>query len=97
MPQVKVLFFASLKEQAGTHEVIINLPENVNVEELKHLLAGMFPKIAPGMPTALVAVNHEFAFEADPIPAEAEIAVFPPVSGGSALPTIITSRKMFWI
>jgi molybdopterin synthase catalytic subunit len=34
-------------------------------------------------------VNKEFAFEQDVIPNEAEIALFPPVSGGN-LPTIFT-------
>jgi len=33
--------------------------------------------------SALVAVNHEFAFDEEIIPAGAEIALFPPVSGGA--------------
>ncbi len=41
------------------------------------------------MPTAIVAVNQEFAFDTDLIPDNAEVAIFPPVSGGSSLPTVL--------
>jgi molybdopterin synthase catalytic subunit len=36
----------------------------------------------------LVSVNREFAFDQDVLPPNAEVAVFPPVSGGSDLPTL---------
>jgi molybdopterin synthase catalytic subunit len=39
--------------------------------------------LAPLVPQALVAVNREFAFNADPIRAADEVALFPPVSGGA--------------
>jgi molybdopterin converting factor small subunit len=34
------------------------------------------------LPSALISINREFAFEDDLVPPAAEIAVFPPVSGG---------------
>ncbi|HEY4717695.1 MAG TPA: molybdenum cofactor biosynthesis protein MoaE, partial [Anaerolineales bacterium] len=37
----------------------------------------------------LVAVNQQYAFDRDVIPAGAEIALFPPVSGGSDFPTSV--------
>jgi molybdopterin synthase catalytic subunit len=44
------------------------------------------------MSFALVSVNREYAFDGDIIPSGAELALFPPVSGGSnaELPTIFS-------
>lgn len=38
----------------------------------------------------LVAINKEYAFDGEQIPANAEIALFPPVSGGSGKTTIFS-------
>lgn len=35
------------------------------------------------MSSMLVSINHEFSQDEDPIPSGAEVALFPPVSGGS--------------
>jgi molybdopterin synthase catalytic subunit len=62
------------------------------VRDLKNRLVGLIPALLPAITTALCAINHEFAFDDDPLPAEAEIAFFPPVSGGSLeLPPTILS------
>ena len=37
----------------------------------------------------LVSVNQEFAFDDDLVPESAEVALFPPVSGGSDFPTVV--------
>ena len=41
------------------------------------------------MGNSLVSVNRDFAFDADLLPDGAEVAFFPPVSGGSSGPTIL--------
>jgi len=79
---VKVLFFATLKERAGVREIILNLEDGSRVRDLKWHLGREFPSLTPALETALVAVNREFAFDDDFIPAGAEVALFPPVSGG---------------
>jgi molybdopterin synthase catalytic subunit len=89
MAQIKVLLFASLKEQAGTANLLLEVPGTTSVAQFKEVIAAKFPKLAPGMHTAIVSVNHEFAFDEDRIPDGAEVAVFPPVSGGNDFPTII--------
>lgn len=63
-------------------ETHIELPETTPVSDLKLLLAERFPSLKEAIPTALVAVNREFAFDQDPVPNGAEVALFPPVSGG---------------
>lgn len=84
MPPVRVLFFATLKDRAGLQETQLDLPEGVRVRQVRELLAQRFPTLAEALPSALVAVNREFAFDDDPVPHGAEIALFPPVSGGAA-------------
>lgn len=83
-----VLFFATLKDKAGTGRAEIALPDNTTVKTFKELLVQNYPAIQPHIATVLVSVNREFAFDEDAIPPNAEIAVFPPVSGGSGFPTI---------
>jgi len=89
MPTISVLFFAHLKEIAGLAREVIDLPTGATVLQLKTQLLLENPALATVLPTALVAVNHEFAFDEDVVPEDAEVAIFPPVSGGSDQPTIL--------
>jgi molybdopterin synthase catalytic subunit len=59
------------------------------VRDLKLQLIQLIPELESSMGSALISVNREFAFDGDLVPDSAEVALFPPVSGGSgALPTI---------
>jgi molybdopterin converting factor subunit 1 len=78
-----VLFFATLKERTGVRQTTLELPEGLSIIGLKNVLRSQFPAIASSLPSALVAVNHEYVMDEEQIPPNAEIAVFPPVSGGS--------------
>lgn len=88
MIHITVLFFATLKDRAGTNRQMIELPAEATVADLKSKLADQFPAIKPLLNTALVSVDQNFAFDADRIPDGSEVALFPPVSGGS-YPTIL--------
>lgn len=90
MNTVQVLFFATLKERAGTQRTSVDLPEQAKVADLKSLLAEKYPGLLPAMGTVLVSVNQEFAFDEEPLPQGAEVALFPPVSGGAGeqFPTV---------
>jgi MoaE-MoaD fusion protein len=87
---VKVLFFATIKEAVGRKEALIELPDGVRVGDAKRILVEQFPGLNKVIRVALVSINREFAFDEDVIPDDAEIALFPPVSGGanSKFPTI---------
>jgi MoaE-MoaD fusion protein len=90
MKKINVKFFATLREIVGAREVIVTLPEDGNVSDLKKYLGDEFPDIRPNLQTSLVSVNREFAFDEDLVPEGAEIAIFPPVSGGySESPTLL--------
>lgn len=89
MNKVTVLLFATLKEKAGTANAELELPEGANVSAFKLALFAKFPALPQAGSAMLVAVNKEYAFDDEPIPNGAELAVFPPVSGGSGEPPTI--------
>ncbi len=84
-----ILFFATLKDRAGVPRTKIETPGSLSVAELKQQLASQYPAIKPYLSSCLVAINQQFAFDADPVPDGAEVALFPPVSGGSQEPTLL--------
>lgn len=88
MNRVNVLFFATLRDAVGERKVVLDLPPGETVAGLKRHLALIYPGVKPLLDSVLISVNKEFAFEQDVIPNEAEIALFPPVSGGN-LPTVL--------
>lgn len=83
MTLCKILFFATLKDLAEVSQITLEIPDGLTVKELKAILRERFPPLERALNHALVAVNREYATETEPIPANAEIALFPPVSGGS--------------
>ena len=79
---IKVLFFANLRTLVGVNEVHIEIPPHTRVADVKRLVTSKYPELADAIKTSLVSINREFAFDDDLIPECAEIAIFPPVSGG---------------
>ncbi|MCS6910680.1 MAG: molybdenum cofactor biosynthesis protein MoaE [Anaerolineales bacterium] len=94
--KVTVLFFATLKERAGRASLPVTLDGAATVGALKAQLAADLPALAPALPTALVSVNREFAFDSDILRDGDEVALFPPVSGGS-LQSSVTAPTIFRI
>ncbi|HLD94168.1 MAG TPA: molybdopterin converting factor subunit 1 [Anaerolineales bacterium] len=82
MNKVKILFFATLKDRTGTRESHLEISAGTTVSELKDLLLQRFPELPKSKASLLVAINKEYAFDQEEIPQGAEIALFPPVSGG---------------
>ena len=82
MNEVKVFFFATLRDKAGVMKSEMELPPQSTVADFKILVMKKFPEIADSMESTLISINKEVAFEDEVIPVGAEIALFPPVSGG---------------
>jgi molybdopterin converting factor subunit 1 len=79
---LKVRLFATLKERAGASQVSVEVDEPAVVSDILAALTEKFPAIQPSLQSILVAVNQEYAERTQPIHPGAEIALFPPVSGG---------------
>src|SRR5512143_3303356 len=80
---IQVKLFATLKDRAGSSRISVDLPDDATVSMLLDRLAATQPKLAPSIATCVVAINQEFAFGSTPIRSGDEVALFPPVSGGS--------------
>jgi molybdopterin converting factor subunit 1 len=75
---VSVRLFASLRERAGAEEIELDLPEGAVVTDALERLAG----VTEGM-HVVMAVNQEYADAGTRLEAGDELALIPPVSGGS--------------
>jgi molybdopterin converting factor subunit 1 len=82
MYNIKALFFATLKDHVGIRSIGLQIPAQTNVAGLKSLLVEKFPMLRGLMSHMLISVNREYVFDDAIIPDAAEIALFPPVSGG---------------
>ena len=83
MNQITLLFFANLRELVGTKEVSLSITDSSTVADLKSQVADLYPQLSSHLKTTLVSVNKEYGFDQEIIPDGAEVALFPPVSGGS--------------
>ena len=81
--KLEVRLFASLKDRAGGERLTVDLASPATVRSLTDALAARYPALKPALPSALVAVNHDFAFPDTPLESGDEVALFPPVSGGA--------------
>jgi molybdopterin converting factor subunit 1 len=82
MNHVKLLFFATLRDRVGTKSVELDLPANLTVQGLKEKVSNEYPSLRESMSSVLITINREYAFDDAVIPQNAELAMFPPVSGG---------------
>ena len=82
MNRVKLLLFATLRDRAGTKSMELDIPADLTVQGLKDKLAMEYPNLKESMSSVLITINREYAFDEAVIPPNAELAMFPPVSGG---------------
>lgn len=75
--------FAGLREAAGTPRV--EIPGDTVAEVLNDAVGRFGPRFAENLTRARVWVNGEEADESHPVGARDEVALIPPVSGGSTL------------
>jgi molybdopterin synthase catalytic subunit len=76
--EVRVRLFAALRERVGAGELVLELPDGAVVGDALDRLAG----VTDGVP-AVLAVNREYADPAAALHEGDEVALIPPVSGGS--------------
>ena len=77
-----VLLFASLADAAGTRKFELASEPGDTVAAVRDRVVALYPALARFVPTVMVAVNEEYAADADPAPPGATVALIPPVSGG---------------
>ena len=76
--RVRIRLFASLRERAGTDSLTLELADGACVADALRELDWV-----AGDTRVALAVNREYASESTPLHADDELALIPPVSGGT--------------
>ena len=81
--QVRLLFFATLKDIVGSRELRLDVPQGSTVGDVWNQLERTYPRMKDYRLIVLTAVNEEYVHKSAGISEGDELALFPPVSGGA--------------
>lgn len=90
--QVKLLFFASLKDIVGSRQLDLDVPSGATVNDLWERLESRYPKLGPYRSIALTSVNEDYVTREAIVSDGDEVAIFPPVSGGATSEPVVADR-----
>jgi molybdopterin converting factor subunit 1 len=83
MPVVSVLYFAALRDLAGTSKELVSLPAvPLSVASLLQALEERHSALSGRLASVRVAVDEEFAEKSRELRGGEVVALIPPVSGG---------------
>jgi molybdopterin converting factor subunit 1 len=80
---ITVLYFAVLRERARCERETVTLPPGSDVGAARAAIARLHPEIAALLPIVRTAVNRSLVAELHPLADGDELALIPPVAGGS--------------
>ena len=80
---MRVLFFGMLKDLAGRAEDHLDLEEGATLGRVFDHYSRLFPRLGEMAGSIMLARNHEFAAASTLVSDGDEVALLPPVSGGS--------------
>ena len=80
---IRLLAFASAGDALGTTEMDVEMPEGSRIADLRARLDAEHPKLQALWPRLAVAVDGRVVTPDEPLTSGAEVALLPPVSGGS--------------
>ncbi|MBI4219941.1 MAG: molybdopterin converting factor subunit 1 [Chloroflexi bacterium] len=81
--KIKVLFFAGLRERAGTNSTVIDLPAGATVAAAIEQAQSKTPRAWRATTRLMAAVNQEYVPTTHQLREGDELALIPPVSGGA--------------
>ncbi len=81
--KVNVRLFAGLHDLLGKRDVVLELAEGATVLQLREQLAKEYPIVTPYLTTLVCAVDEEYVPSEHRLQEGDEVALIPPVSGGS--------------
>jgi MoaE-MoaD fusion protein len=81
--RIRLLAFASAGDALGAGEMDLDLPAGSRIEDLKARLDREHPALAPLWPRLAIAIDGQLARSTDLLSEGSEVALLPPVSGGS--------------
>lgn len=81
--RIEVLFFAILRERVGRERDTLELPDGADVRAARAAIAERHPGVESLLPRVQTAVNRVVASESTVLADGDEVALLPPVAGGS--------------
>jgi molybdopterin synthase catalytic subunit len=81
--QIKVRYFASLREITGLGEEQLEIPEGATVEIVQEILSTRYPSLQSILSKCIYAVNRAYSQAETSLKAQDEIVFIPPMGGGS--------------
>ena len=94
MITVKVKLFATLRQEAGWSEQAVSAPDDCTLGNLMQLLVEATPNLKLTGRAVYAAVNQSYAKSEHVLIDGDEVAIFPPVSGGSFRAVEMTLEEM---
>jgi molybdopterin synthase catalytic subunit/molybdopterin converting factor small subunit len=82
--QVRVLLFGMLKDVTGRGSDQVTLPEGATLADLLSRYQSQFPRLRQLAPSLALSINQEYAAAGATLHENDEVALLPPVSGGSS-------------
>jgi len=81
--RIKVLFFGPVREIVGLREDTIEMPDGARLQSVLENYGNRYPKLREIAPSVVLALNQQFAPPTSTMLDGDEVALMPPVSGGS--------------
>jgi sulfur-carrier protein len=81
--EIRIRYFASLREVTGKSEERLEVPEKASVEEARALLLERYPRLQGIMERSLCAVNRSYVAPETQLHEGDELVFIPPMGGGS--------------
>ena len=92
--KVNISLFAGLHDLVGKREVMMELADGSSVDQLRDELGTLYPVVVPYLATLVCAVDDEFVPTDYLLNDGDEVALIPPVSGGSEDLFIVTAEEL---
>lgn len=80
--KIRVRLFAVAKQASGRNSIDLEMPQGATIGDLRRQLVSEVPQLSGLVSQMMFAIGTDYANDEKPIPANAEVACIPPVSGG---------------
>jgi molybdopterin synthase sulfur carrier subunit len=79
---IRIRYFASLRETVGKSEEILILHDGATVADVRALLVERYPRLQPILERSLSAVNRSYVLKETVLHDGDELVFIPPMGGG---------------
>ena len=91
--RIRILFFGVLKDLAGQENDSLNLPDEATLADVLSYYQERIPQLEEFVSSLAMSVNQEYAAPDRRLRADDEVALLPPVSGGSGALSVSRNRS----